>query len=335
MDHRDEHFRSRFSAAGRQSAVEELRSAARDFGVEITTVLLDGEGRVQDSDSGRADQVEFLWCHGRFTGAWVNRAIESLPNLKWVHSDFVGIDAMPVDKLAARGIEFTNGGGNFARPMAEWSVMGLLASAKRFGYFHSLSQSGIWDPSLELTELAGKKLFLVGLGSVNRLVAAMVAPFDMSVSAWSRTRKQEPVPGVDHLYWGDDVPDEMQLADYIVVGVPLTTKTRRMFNAELLGKLKKGVTVVNPARGAIFNEVALAEAIDSGQVGYALLDAFEAEPLPEDSPLWRNPRVTVYPHHSWSSPNVTGNAVVRMRSQLALWLKGEQLDGLVDLEAGY
>lgn len=322
--------------AGTEEAAESFREITGELGIGYRFVSLNGSGDLIDlGDAQLADQVEVLWCHGRFTGAWVERAIGKLPNVKWVHSDFVGVDSVPIAEFQSRGIVLTNGGDNFARPMAEWTVLGILSSAKEYPRFIRNSDDALWDDSFQLKELRGEKVLLLGLGSVNSLVAGMLEPFDMEVVAWSRTRRSELPAGVTRNLIGKEWMDEIRTADYIVVGLPATKSTKGLIDREILETMKHDVTIINLARGAIIDQKALTEILDLGRLRYVLLDAYEIEPLPSNDPLWGRNNVTVLPHHSWSSQLVSANTVNRMSKLLRLYVSGLPFDRVVDYEAGY
>ncbi len=323
-------------AAGTSMARDHLLALADRMKSQIDFVEIDEHGAVLPEYAGKAPEAEMLWCHGRFAGSWVMSAIDALPGLDWVHSDFVGVDALTLGTFVQRSIVITNGGNNFSRPMAEYIVLGMLASAKQFPFFVRNSDAGKWDTSRELSELEGAKLLLLGLGSVNSLVAKMCKGFGMDVVAWTRTEHSSLAEGVSRHVFGNEWLKEITDADYVVVGVPLTAHTRGLIDkAVLLEVAKPDLTLINLARGAIIDQVGLLEALDSGRLRYVLLDAYLSEPLPPESPLWKRPNVTVLPHHSWSSPRVMARSVELMGSQLHRWLSDLPLLDPVDLSAGY
>lgn len=322
--------------AASEEAAGPFREIAGEIQLSYHLVVLDKSGDVvHQSDDQLRDKVEVLWCHGRFTGQWVTRAVANFHNIKWVHSDFVGVDSMPIDEFASREIILTNGGDNFARPMAEWTVLGMLSSAKEFFKFVRNSDNAIWDNSSQLRELRGAKVLLLGLGSVNSLVARMLIPFEMEVVGWSRKLREVLPLGVSRQVIGDQWMAEISDADYIVVGLPATLHTRGLIGSNVFEKLKPGTTVINLARGAIIDHQAMVEALDLGRFRYLLLDAFEQEPLPVEDPLWRRPNVTVVPHHSWSSQMVLANTVNRMKMLTKQYVSGEPFESIVDYRSGY
>jgi phosphoglycerate dehydrogenase-like enzyme len=314
-----------------QKTLDRLEADGR-LRVPVKLVGLDDDGR---ADPERAAGVRVLWRRGINPEDWFANALATLPELAWVHSDMVGADRLPLDELAARGLVMTNGGGNFARPMAEWVMLSVLAAAKRFPEFVRRSDAGRWDPSpFFLAELEGAVLLLLGFGEVGRQVAEMARPFGMDVRAVVRTPR-EPPPGVTRVVTGPAWRDELPEADYVVLGMPLTRETRGMIDAAALAAMKPTAWLVNVARGALVDERALVDALDAGRLGGALLDAFTTEPLPEGHPLWRRENVVVVPHHTWSSPRSAERAARLFAAELARFAAGQPLENQIDLHAGY
>ena len=298
----------------------------------IRPVVVDRDGRV---DAAEAAGVTALWRPGLKSREWLLAAVDHLPDLAWVHSDAVGVDSLPVAELAARDIILTNGVGSFSRPMAEWVMLAILSAAKRFPRFVRLSDRGVWDPSPLLSELDGGVLLLLGLGSVNGLVAAMAAAFGMDVRAVARQARAELPAGVTRMVAPDRWRDELADADYVVLGLSHTPATANIIDADALAAMKPTAWLVNVARGALVDEAALVRALDVGQVGGAVLDSFVEEPLPDGHPLWRRENVIVVPHFTWSSPRAVDRIEELFAAQLIRWLSGAPLDNVVDATAGY
>lgn len=298
----------------------------------IRPVVVDRDGRV---DPAEAAGVTVLWRPGLKSREWLLNAVEHLPDLEWVHSDAAGADILPLAELAARGIVVTNGIGSFSRPMAEWAMLGILSAAKRFPRFVRLSDSGTWDPSPLLAELEGSVVLLVGLGSVNSLVAPMAAAFGMEVRALAQKPRAELPAGVTRMVVQERWHAELADADYVVLGVALTPATANLIDAEALAVMKPTAWLINVSRGALVDEAALVRALDAGQIGGALLDTFVEEPLPEGHPLWGRENVTVVPHFTWSSPVALERIEQLFAAQLARFVAGDALANVVDAAAGY
>lgn len=327
---------SRLVLASTPASVEEVEALRSASPVPIELVELNSDGTPHTSRDEKAlEEVEALWAHGRVGPRFIRAAIEQLPRLHWIHSDFVGIDALPLETLSERGIVVTNGADNFARPMAEWVILGLLSFAKHLPGFIRRSDKGVWDTSEELEELSDKVLLLLGLGAVNLLVAEMALPFRLDVRGLSRRPRESCPTGVGRLLTATTWREELPEADYVVLGLPLTRATRNIIDHAALDAMKPGSVLINPARGALIDESALVRALDSGHLGGVLLDAFETEPLPSDHPLWRRPNATIIPHHTWSSTKTADRLRRRFSDELLPYLAGEALRHPVDLDAGY
>jgi phosphoglycerate dehydrogenase-like enzyme len=282
-----------------------------------------------------AEKVGVLWRQGRASATWMRQALTALPDLAWIHSDFVGINDLPVDELAARGVVVTNGAGNYSRPMAEWVILSMLSAAKHLPHFVRKSDAGVWNPSLELDELDGSVALFLGLGSVGALAAPMAAALGIQVWGVTRTLRPSPPAGVRRLVPADEWRLSLAEADFVVCALPLTPETAGMIDADALGSMKRTAWLVNVARGELIDEQALLSALDSGSIGGAVLDAFVKEPLPPEHPLWRRPNVLVIPHHTWSSRQVAQRMDDLFASQLKAWVEGRPLANRVDLVAGY
>lgn len=284
---------------------------------------------------GDLKDVEVLWRTTQMGSDWTLRAVSLLPSLRWVHSDAVGIDFLPLEELSARQIILSNGSGNFERPMAEWCVLAILAASKQLARFVRQSDAGIWKRGGELEELEGKRLLILGLGGVGTLTASMVRPFGMRVTAVSRRPRDRVPEGVDSVVGPSQWRERLDHTDFLVCALPLTSQTRGMLDEQVFSALPSSAWVINVARGALIDESALITALDSTAIAGAVLDAFVEEPLPPEHPLWRRDNVLVLPHHTWSSKRVPGRILELFADQLGRWSRGEPLRNVVDLSAGY
>ncbi|HZU81163.1 MAG TPA: D-2-hydroxyacid dehydrogenase, partial [Acidimicrobiales bacterium] len=261
--------------------------------------------------------------------------VELLPDCRWVHSDYVGVDDLPLQMLADRGITLTNGAGISTGPIAEWIVLALLAAAKQLPRFVRQSDRGQWEVGPTLAELAGSVVVLLGLGAIGTRAASLLAPFGVTIRGCSRQPRSGPVPGVDELFAGPQWRRAVTGADYLVSTLPLTADTAGLLDADIFAAMKPGGWVVNVSRGGVVDEAALLQALDSGHLGGAVLDAFREEPLPAASPLWARPDVLVLPHVTWSSAHALDDFTWRFADQLRRFADGLPPADVVDLTAGY
>jgi phosphoglycerate dehydrogenase-like enzyme len=321
------------SSAPSEASFRRLRAqGSLPYGARLVTIGDDG----RPPEGLDAGTVRVLWARrvGAW-GGWVSQALDHLPSLRWVHTDTVGIDHLPVRTLAERGVTLTNGAGNFSRPMAEWVLLAMLAAAKRFGDFVRRSDARVWDPSPMLRELDGTVALLLGLGSTGSLVAELAAPFGVEVRAAVRRPRSQPPAAVDKLVTGSAWREELPEADWVVLGLPATGETRHIIDTDALGAMKPDAWLINPARGVLVDEDALVAALDGGRLGGAVLDAFQTEPLPADSPLWGRDNVVIVPHHTWSSEQSLRRTEDLFAAQVSRWVRGEPMQNVIDPDNGY
>lgn len=235
--------------------------------------------------------VEGVVCNGLF----VSHPIEKFINLKYIQLTSAGFDRVPMDYVREHGIEIRNARGVYSIPMAEFAVCGVLQLYKQSGFFRDNKKNRIWEKRRGLAELFGKKVVIVGCGSVGTECARRFLAFGCTVDG------VDLYPRNDELYSFmaglEGLNAELSDADIIVLTLPLTDETRHLINRERLGMLKPGSVIVNIARGAIIDTDALIDVIT--RIGGAVLDVFEDEPLSEQSPLWNFENVILTPHNSF------------------------------------
>ena len=257
--------------------------------------------------------------------------------LKVVSRHGVGYDSVDVAALDARGIALTILGDVNSISVAEHAIMLLLAAAKRARKADSAVRGeGQWDwrNKLEQQEISGKRLLILGYGRSGRYLARMATGFGMEIMAFD--------PYLEKVGWPkgevqpvSDLGAALGWADYISVHVPKSDKP--MIGAEEIALMKRGVILVNTARGGVVCETALAEALESGQIGAAGLDVFEDEPPRPASRLLAYDSVVLSPHIAGLTAECSermavgaiGNAIDYLNGSIdpALVVNGRTLDG--------
>jgi len=235
----------------------------------------------------------------------------------------VGVDNIDLDAATHKGIAVMNTPGANAVAVAEHTFGLMLAMARHIGRANELMHRGVWEKkALRGTELRGKKLGIIGLGRIGMEVARRARAFGMGIIAHdpfvSATIAKEQgirMSKIDEVY---------ATADYITLHVGLTPQTMGMINAEALKKMKRGVRLVNCARGELVNEADLAEAVRSGHVAGAALDVFAEEP-PRNSPLLSLENVILTPHIG----GATEEAQEAVGYQIALQVKEYLKHGVI------
>ena len=237
--------------------------------------------------------------------------LQSGKNLKLVGRAGVGVDNIDLAAASKQGVIVMNVPGGNTVSAAEHTVSLIMALAHHVAAADASMKQGRWDRKKFMgSELVGKKLGLVGLGRVGREVASRAAGLEMQVLAHDPMADPEwcRLAGV-RLVALETVFAE---ADFISTHVPLTDATRNMINAESIARMKKGVRIVNCARGGVIDEKALLDALNSGHVKGAALDVFESEP-PTNWDIIKHPNVVATPHLGAS----TEEAQVKVAVQLA------------------
>lgn len=260
--------------------------------------------------------------------------------LKWVHSTAAGVAQLMYPELRESGVLVTNPSGVFSVPMAEHTMGMMIALARNFpdSVRHQdrahWGQQDISDQPQHLTELNGKLLLIVGFGSIGHELAKRAKGFDMRVWGVSRTGKgdgqlAERIVPVSELH--SVLPE----ADYIVIAAPQTGETKKLIGASEIALMKKGASVVNVSRGMLLDEAALLRALEEWRLNGAALDVAETEPLPEDSPLWKAPRLFITPHTSAMSDRLWTRQTEMLMNLLERWFGGREMYNVVDFEKGY
>ncbi len=236
------------------------------------------------------DWVEGVVCNGLF----LTHPIEKFTNLKYIQLTSAGFDRVPMDYVKNNHIEIHNARGVYSIPMAEFAIAGVLQLYKQSRFFCENQKAHRWEKHRGLMELSGKTVCIVGCGSVGTECAKRFKAFGCKVVGIDISVRE--MEHFSHVYHLNDVKEVLSDADIAVITLPLTEETYHMFNKDMLDAMKPGAVLVNIARGALVDTDALIAALNSN-LGGAVLDVFEEEPLGSDSPLWDMENVIITPHN--------------------------------------
>ena len=253
------------------------------------------------------------------------------PNLKWVATIYAGLDAFPLDVLRARRAIVTNGVGINALAVAEYAVMGVLVTAKRFDRIVRAADAHEWLLDAPgMTELHGTRALIVGLGAIGRLIGDRLEAFGVEVTGVTRS-------GRDGTLTPDQWRDRLGQFDWVVLAAPSTPDTKAMIGATELAAMKGGAWLINIARGDMIDDDALLAALHGGTIGGAFLDPTNPEPLPPDHPLWSAPNCMITMHLSGRSgrAKMFQRAAALFLRNLSAFVEGKPMENVADLDAGY
>jgi D-3-phosphoglycerate dehydrogenase len=248
------------------------------------------------------------------------KIIEAGKNLKIVARAGVGVDNIDLTTATKNGVIVINSpeGNTVAAAEHTWAM--LLSMARQIPQAHGKLKAGVWDKkSFKGIEVLNKTLGVVGLGKIGRRVASYALGMGMRVIASDPfvTPDYAKSLGVELKSFEEVIKE----SDFITFHIPKTKETANLVNAETIAKMKKGVRLVNVARGGIVDEKALYDALKSGQVKAAALDVFEKEPC-ESSPLFELDNIVVTPHLGASTVEAQVNVAIDVAEQIVEVLKG-------------
>ncbi len=248
-------------------------------------------------------------------------AVAAAPHLRVIARYGVGINNVDLDAAAARGIIVTNTPGANAASVAELTIALMLNLLRPIQAAAAETRQGGW-PRLKGVSLVGKTVGLLGLGAIGKEVARRLAGFDCAVLAYDVAADADFAR--QHHVTLTTLPELLAQADVLSLHLPVLPATRQMINTDFLQQMKPGAYLINTSRGELVDEAALYEALATGRLAGAALDAFAQEPPGADNPLLALPQVIPTPHMGAHSDDAT-NAMGRMAlADCLAVLRGEE-----------
>jgi D-3-phosphoglycerate dehydrogenase len=244
--------------------------------------------------------------------------LEAATRLKVVGRAGIGVDNVDLKSATARGVIVMNTPHGNSVTTAEHAIAMMLALARQIPEATASTKAGKWEKNRFMgTELTGKMLGLIGAGNIGSIVADRAQGLRMRVAAYDPylSQKRALDSGIEKL----ELDELLARADFITLHTPLTDATRNILSRQALGKCKRGVRIINCARGGLIDEAALAEAILSGQVGGAALDVFETEPATH-SPLFALESVVCTPHLGAATNEAQEKVALQVAEQISDFL---------------
>jgi D-3-phosphoglycerate dehydrogenase len=244
----------------------------------------------------------------------------------------VGVDNIDVPAATARGIVVMNAPDGNTITTAEHTLALLIALARNIPQANTSVKAAKWDRKRFIgAELQGKTLGIIGLGRIGRAVAARARAFGMKIVAHDPFIAPDQARDLE--IESASMDEVFSRADFLTVHTPLTSETRGLVGAQAFAKMRKGVRIINCARGGLVDEAALYDAIKSGIVAGAALDVFEQEPPPPDHPLLGLEEVIVTPHLGASTTEAQEGVAVTVAEQMRDYLLTGALRGAVNVPA--
>tara|TARA_R110000782_G_scaffold182437_6_gene272711 strand:+ start:57222 stop:58799 length:1578 start_codon:yes stop_codon:yes gene_type:complete len=284
----------------------------RDRGVEV------------DEITGKTPE-ELMAIIGEYDGLAIRSStrvtkeiLDAATNLKVIGRAGIGVDNVDIPAASAKGVVVMNTPFGNSITTAEHAVALMFALARQLPEADASTQAGKWEKNRFMgVEVTGKTLGLIGAGNIGSIVASRALGLKMKVVAFDPflTPERAIEMGVEKV----DLDTLLARADFITLHTPLTDQTRNILSRENLAKTKKGVRIINCARGGLIDEAALKEGLDSGHIGGAALDVFAVEPAKE-SPLFGTPNFISTPHLGASTNEAQVNVALQVAEQLSDYL---------------
>lgn len=287
---------------------------------------LKGSPRILAGDSAEAFANAAAEADVMLVGSVKRPLVEEVfamaPNLRWIHSQWAGLDGLMFPALAASPAVLTNGAGVFAEALGEFAIAAMLWFAKDLDRMRRQRQERLWQ-EFDVQMLAGSKLGVIGLGGIGKAVARRALALGMHVT------------GIGRKHTRQELESLLSGSDYLLASSPLTPETRGMLGAPEFAMMKPGSVFLNLGRGAVAEEQALLDALRNGPIRGAALDVFHTEPVPPEHPLWSLDNVLLSPHTADHHTSWLDDATRFFVRNYARYVDGEPLENIVDKQAGY
>ena len=253
-------------------------------------------------------------------------AVLAAPDLKWVQSAAAGFDHPLFGRIVDKGARLTTSHGQ-AVGMADYVVAGVLDHFQRGSDRRAAQAAKQWK-DLPFREVRASTWLLIGFGAIGQGVAQRARGFGARIVGVRRNQASDPL--ADVIAPIEALPQHLPDADVVVLSVPLGATTRHLAGAAFFQAMKPGSVLVNVGRGGLVDEAALLAALDRGVPAHAVLDVFETEPLPAESPFWTHPRVSLTAHCSGVTGAQAGRNQALFLDNLKRWLAGQPLISEMD-----
>jgi phosphoglycerate dehydrogenase-like enzyme len=282
-------------------------------------------------DDEKLSESEIIITYGEDLA---NEHIRIAKKLKWVMVVSAGLELMPLAAIEERKILVTNARGIHKIPMAEYTIGMMLQYAKQQKTLLHNHEKQIWDRSVDVSELNGKSMLVLGPGAIGGEIARLAKAFNMVTYGINRSGR--PVEHIDKLFRFSELVDALPLADFIISVLPSTKETKGILESSHFMKMKDSAVFINIGRGDLFKDEHLLLALDNNEIAHAILDVFSVEPLPKDHPFWTHKNVTMTPHISSRTPNYLVRSFEIFEQNLREYIKGGiNYKNVFDTKRGY
>jgi phosphoglycerate dehydrogenase-like enzyme len=249
--------------------------------------------------------------------------LKKASKLQWIHTITTGVDYLINLPSLRKEVLISCSRGVHVPQMSEMALLFMLALNRNLPQFIRNQDKRVWErwPTKLLYQ---KKVGILGIGAIGEEIARKCKAFGMTVFGIDVVKRE--VEAVDYFYGPEDLVRVAREVDYFIIVVPNIPQTRKIVGAEVLSSMKRSAFLINIGRGEVVDEEALIHHLKSGRIAGAALDAFWAEPLPEDHPFWGMKNVVLTPHVGGMSEFCVDQVLAIFEENLRRFLKGERKD---------
>jgi phosphoglycerate dehydrogenase-like enzyme len=300
-----------------------LNNIFRSAFPERQICALNSEGELKAS----IENIEVIFVFRPPRGVW-----SGAKRLRLIQTAGAGVDSVLPAPDLPQEVRITNARGVAGNQMAEHALTMMLAFAKQLPKAIENQGSRRWERYVP-TSLVDKNCSIIGLGAIGRVVAERARQFGMRVIGIQRKPKN--CVHADEVLPPEHTDRALREADYVVVILPLTPKTRNFMNGALLLNMKQDAVLINISRGGIVDETTVANMLREGRLRGAAFDVFQEEPLPESSNLWTVPNLIITPHVAGGVPDYMERILEIFIDNVRRLENGEPLRNEIDRSRGY
>lgn len=248
------------------------------------------------------------------------------PNLKWVGVTATGTDSLDIEACKRHNVAVANVPSYSTQAVAQLTAALLLTGCQQILQYANTIKQGFWQLDIPQNlapaapiELFGKTIGIIGYGEIGQRVAAFAVAMGMRVLVHTRTQRPE---YREHCVSFVDLQTLLQNSDVISLHCPATEQTKQMINQKNISQMKKGVVLINTARGSLINESDLLQALQSNQIAFYGADVCTVEPAPQDFWMRNHPKVLLTPHIAWTTPEALARLADTVCKNLVGFLQG-------------
>ncbi len=312
--------------------------------IVVSTFPFLGSAFKQLADDFPKDEIVFVNSKEEFQQEIINAEVlvtmllkkdelEPCQSLKWIQALSAGVDTFPLDTILKKRITLTTGRGIHQHHMSEYAISMMILAARRIDRMILNQSKQTWDRNIPQDEIFGKKLGIIGLGSIGQSIANKASVFGMKTYGIKRTPSE--LEGVEAVYGLDKMHLIARQCDYIINLLPHTSSTHEIIDRSFFEAMKKDAVMINMGRGQTVNEIDLLHALKNKLFRMYISDVFKVEPLPESHPFWSLENLVITPHMCGPNIYYMQKAYPIVKDNLIRYKNSQPLINLYQFDAGY